>query len=438
MLRLSLLSLLLISPTVAFGCGGDDAGCPNVDTPEFTQLAAKLRQPGPEGLAIALRQYRDASDHVERTRFRFLVDQVAGQRDATVSKLYWYTDFEQAKQAAAETGRPILSLHMLGKLTDEFSCANSRFFRTALYANKEISDYLRDNFVLHWESVRPVPRVTVDFGDGRKLERTITGNSAHYVLDSQGRPLDVLPGLYGPKAFAAWLQRAHDYERRMVNVAEEQRHSWLTSYHREQLAAVNEALRSDLAVHAANLLQDSNAAAPTKSLQQQAKPTAREAAFRAVTKTAVEAPLVAPFVPANDALQAQGDELWRRIAATRADQSKLDEASINLICGENPTAVEAGGRAAGKFRVEDPIVRMLRNFEEAMALDAVKNEYLLHRQIHQWYLDGTASADVRALNERVYAELFLTPSSDPWLGLAPGDVYTALDGCGLTETQAAK
>ena len=75
---------------------------------------------------------------------------------------------------------------MLGKLTDEFSCANSRFFRTALYANKEISDYLRDNFVLHWQSVRPVPRVTVDFGDGRKLERTITGNSAHYVLDAAG------------------------------------------------------------------------------------------------------------------------------------------------------------------------------------------------------------------------------------------------------------
>ena len=74
---------------------------------------------------------------------------------------------------------------MLGKLTDEFSCANSRFFRTSLYSNKEISNYLRDNFVLHWQSVRPVPRVTIDFGDGRKLERTLTGNSAHYVLTAR-------------------------------------------------------------------------------------------------------------------------------------------------------------------------------------------------------------------------------------------------------------
>jgi hypothetical protein len=73
-----------------------------------------------------------------------------------------------------------------------------------------------------------------------------------------------------------------------------------------------------------------------------------------------------------------------------------------------------------------------------MALDTVKNEYALHRQVHDWFAAGQTSGDVDALNERVYAELFLTPSSDPWLGLAPGDVYTALDRGGLTATQAAK
>jgi hypothetical protein len=78
------------------------------------------------------------------------------------------------------------------------------------------------------------------------------------------------------------------------------------------------------------------------------------------------------------------------------------------------------------------------SFQQSMALDTVKNEYTLHRQIHEWFAAGQAPGDVDALNERVYAELFLTPSSDPWLGLAPGDVYTALDRGGLTETQAAK
>src|SRR5207248_3012198 len=98
-----------------------------------------------------------------------------------------------------------LSLRLLGNLNDEFSCANSRFFRTALYANTEVSAAMRENFVLQWKSVRPVPKVTIDFGDGRVVERTITGNSIHYVLDADGRVLDALPGLYGPQAFLVWL-----------------------------------------------------------------------------------------------------------------------------------------------------------------------------------------------------------------------------------------
>ena len=31
-----------------------------------------------------------------------------------------------------------------------------------------------------------MPTVTIDFGDGRKLERTLTGNSIHYILDFAG------------------------------------------------------------------------------------------------------------------------------------------------------------------------------------------------------------------------------------------------------------
>src|SRR5688572_7567902 len=110
----------------------------------------------------------------ELARLREAIDQIGGQRSCNVSRLYWYSELSEAQAEAVRTGRPILSLRMLGRLTDEFSCANSRFFRTTLYSNEQVSDYLRDNFVLHWQSVRPVPRVTIDFGDGRVLERTLT------------------------------------------------------------------------------------------------------------------------------------------------------------------------------------------------------------------------------------------------------------------------
>ncbi len=59
-----------------------------------------------------------------------IIDEVAGQYDAHASHLYWYTDAHEAKLAAAREGKPILCLELLGKLTDQYSCANSRFFRS--------------------------------------------------------------------------------------------------------------------------------------------------------------------------------------------------------------------------------------------------------------------------------------------------------------------
>lgn len=77
------------------------------------------------------------------------------------------------------------------------------------------------------------------------------------------------------------------------------------------------------------------------------------------------------------------------------------------------------------------MLRLVRQFTNSIALDTVRNEYLLHRQIHEKFAAGDAvTTDVDTLNEWVYATLFLTPSSDPWLGLAPGDVYTALENGG--------
>jgi hypothetical protein len=137
-----------------------------------------------------------------------VIDQVGAQKYCTSSRLYWYTELASAQAEARKSGKPILSLRMLGKLTDDLSCANSRFFRTMLYANTEISSYLRDHFVMHWESVRPVPKVTVDFGDGRKLQCTLGGNSVHYILAPDGRPIDALPGLFGPSVFIARLREA--------------------------------------------------------------------------------------------------------------------------------------------------------------------------------------------------------------------------------------
>jgi hypothetical protein len=91
-----------------------------------------------------------------------------------------------------------------------------------------------------------------------------------------------------------------------------------------------------------------------------------------------------------------------------------------------PPAVVANRRTASKMIVEDPMLVMIRNFERSVAEDTVRNEYLFHSQIHEWFVKNQVPAKLDDLNEKVYAELFLMPKSDPWLGLVARDTYTAL------------
>ncbi len=125
--------------------------------------------------------------------------------------LPWFCDLAPAIAEARRSNRPILSLRLLGNLFDELTCANSRFFKRVLYSDSRVHQVLRQDFVLHWESVRPVPIVTLDFGDGRTITKTITGNSAHLVLDTQGRVVDALPGLFDADTFLRLLAQARTF-----------------------------------------------------------------------------------------------------------------------------------------------------------------------------------------------------------------------------------
>jgi len=372
------------------------------------------------------------------SRLEEIIDQVGMQRYCSRSRLFWHTDLTKAIEAARASGKPILSLRMLGNLNEDFSCANSRFFRTTLYANEEISQTLRENFVLHWQSVRPVPKVTIDFGDGRKLERTITGNSAHYILTPDAEVVDCLPGLYGPKAFLRKISDGLSLARQVAALAPSDRGAKLAEFHAQQVSLLSQEFARDLARAA-----QPGDAVPTLEAQGQqqriAAPPANAAGKIAAPKFRVESRLIAAALPsAADPLTLEDDAVWQRIASLHAEDSQLDPASRDLIRSENPTAAVAGRLSVTKSDVENPLVRLVRSLESSIALDTVKNEYRLHRQIHGWLADANYRPGIDELNERVYAELFLTPSSDPWLGLAPPDVYTALPNSGVVANRQQK
>ncbi|MBD2386689.1 hypothetical protein [Cylindrospermum sp. FACHB-282] len=381
---------------------------------QLSQEVARLRQQGSQGLQTFLNSHASAMASPET---RAALDALCQQRDCYASRLYWYTDIEQAKAAAKVSGKPILSLRLLGRLDQDLSCANSRFFRVALYPNAEISQFLGKRFILHWQSVRPVPKVTIDFGDGRQMERTITGNSIHYILDAEGRPIDAIPGLYGPKAFLRQLQQAEGTFKEYSKLALGDRQLFLQKYHSDRLNTIQSQWVKDLSRLGIK--------SPPK-LAENPTPTATIAGSLAVSKMVVERPMLKAIQPAqqnqNALVEITDEKAWNKIAQLYAVDAKLDKNSISLI--------KAKKFHSGNNQI-DNLLALVKNFETTMAVDTVRNEYILHNQIHQWFIQNNQTSNVESLNEKVYAELFLTPSSDPWLGLLPSDSYSALDNDGI-------
>jgi hypothetical protein len=372
--------------------------------PAIAELRA-AGQPGVDALVAASSKLTTPEDVA---RFRTALDRVCKQRDCYASHLYWYTDLTHAKAAARATGRPILSLRLLGQLDDELSCANSRFFRTTLYANAKIAKTLRENFVLHWSSERPVPKVTVDFGDGRKICSTVTGNSAHYLLDAGGNPLDVVPGLYSPDAFLAQLGNLQALYARYARLDRARRDDYIREYHVDQMLTA-------MRVRDVELQNLGKARVTPLPVMPVKAVRASKAAPVAQTKMVLEVPILADL---GQPIETIADSDWKAISASHAAGVRFDAASLALM-----------KEKASSFQPA-----MLARLQRTVAEDTLRNEYDLHLRIHQWYANGrrpTRSTTLESLNKRVYAELFLTPAADPWLGLKTDDAFSAISGGGV-------
>src|SRR4051812_3177677 len=285
---------------------------------ESMAAIAELRARGPAGLEALFSAHasliqRHISNSLEPNtdeweRLTAALDAVSQQKDSYLSRLYWYTDLSQAEAASKASGKPILSLRLLGNLNEEFSCANSRFFRTVLYSNAAVSNALRERFILHWESVRPAPRITIDFGDGRKLERTITGNSIHYILGSDGEVIDALPGLYGPTAFMRNLSIAETIYRRVADKTADAKQEGLSDYHAAAVKGISARWVEDARLVGGKI--------PDYLLPKGNGKRAVDIAPLAVTKALTEFSILQTMTRDTDSLKAVTDEAtWSRIAS---------------------------------------------------------------------------------------------------------------------------
>jgi hypothetical protein len=353
-----------------------------------------------------------AAPPAERAELQKTLDKVCAQKDCHASRLYWYTDLDQAKEAARRLGRPILSLHLLGRLDEELSCANSRFFRTLLYSDDQVASILRDQYVLHWYSVREVPRVTIELGGGRVIRQTITGNSAHYLLSADGTPLDVLPGLYSPAAFRNQLEEWVALYRTLPSGVGRY-DEVLNRYHLQRLTETSaRALELGIdrtpyqglqAVWAAQMQSRSKAATEVTTLRQLKGESARFAKLFQRRGT------VAGETQPTESSTPRERDVWRTIGEEQKGDVTFSESTLQLMRSKQTLTAE-----------------VLDNLRRTVAADTAFNEYDLHRRAHEWFALGEV-ADLHSLNERVYDELFLTPSSDPWLGLLPESTFTGIE-----------
>jgi len=439
--------LMKLALVAAVGCAAAHAlpAPPAPAEPEFSPAAiARLRSMGPALLASLLDRYDRMPAGPARDQLALAIDEVAGQRYATVSRLYWYTDLGAAEIAARAEGKPILSLRMLGRLDEDLSCANSRLFRATLYANATVSAFLRDHFVLHWSSERPVPKVTIDFGDGRKLARTTTGNSAHYVLDASGRVLDVLPGLYSARGFIAELEHSVALADRVRGLADRERDVAVVAYH-EQLAnqAVAEwaAAQGSLALAQAQTV--SKAVIERRDLRIYARETNPMAIPDDSTQWFEAGRMLYPPIPkavfgdANVQVVVSPDIAYPALGAVAPNQRP----TIRIVVDPKRVladVLDAHSRALVE-RLHDgaigsaPAARdaMIDRLERTIVADTALDQLKLRPQIARHIVEAAGHIDFASLNAWIYAAVFHTPKSDPWLGLLPRTDFTGLPGDGV-------
>ncbi len=362
--------------------------------PQLAEAAvAQLRAEGQSGVdAMIAWHEQQRLTGARETQYRAALDRICRQRDCAWSGLYWYTDLAEAERVAAQQFKPVLTLRLLGNLDEDLSCANSRFFRTILYSDRRIARYLRENFVLHWQSVRPVPKVTIDFGDGRTMVRTLTGNSIHYIIASDGTVIDALPGLYAPEVFLEKLKEAAALHHDTLALSAAKRAEILTAYHRD---------RADGAKFSIYV-------SPVK--------TAIDASKLAMSKSAVEVPMlnrVSFGFRGKAGLPAPAPK-----PRTAAAPPMFDQRSLDLIRSKRGTS--------------EGFEMAVLKLEGTVAEDTLTNENGLHRQIHA-LLAQSPTRSLDQLNSMIYDELFMTPSDDRWLGLLPPGTFSAIERDGLEE-----
>jgi hypothetical protein len=103
-----------------------------------------------------------------------------------------------------------------------------------LFSQESVANFINQSFEPVWESVRPVPIVRVDFGNGNVLTRTLHGNILTSICTPEGFVVDALPGIYKEGEYLSQLRLLCAIARNAQTITDEQkvRDNLVRAYHR--------------------------------------------------------------------------------------------------------------------------------------------------------------------------------------------------------------
>lgn len=108
----------------------------------------------------------------------------------------------------------------------------------------------------------------------------------------------------------------------------------------------------------------------------------------------------------------------KRAGASLLPRDVFDEQSLSLVAKLHGDAPEAEKQA------------MFGRLAQSVLADSALNQLRLRVEIAAHLMNGTT--DFAQVNDFIYAKVFHTPKSDPWLGLHTRTDFTGLPDDGIT------
>lgn len=258
-----------------------------------------------------------------------------------------------------------------------------------LFSHPDVASEMSERFECAWETVRKVPKVTIDFGDGAVVRRTLHGNVVTWVCDDEGRVLDAVPGVVTTAVYRERLAQAALLAKWVAAAGEgTARAARLLEYHRLQAAR----------------LGAEETPARLVERERPANPLAKFRIERGV-EVVLDLPMaaMAPAAPASAPVpQAKAPPDERALAAKHFIELPTERA----VATGAPS-----GRAASPAPTPRP-----RADDSLLAEDARHNETVRRRAVHE-LLAAAGPVPYGDLTKRVYRDVLRCDLDDPWLGL---------------------